>query len=95
MLQHEHCQYHHIAQYSNIVQLQITRFVVLRSDCKKNKCFQKIGRARPHPKSASANICKMNTSREEQRMYKYITFGQLQIKILMRHNLLNSVQCNP
>ena len=27
---------------------------------------------------------------EQERIYKYITFGQLKIKILMRHNLLSS-----
>ena len=40
------------------------------------------------------NFGKMNTNREKERMYKYITFDQLQIKILMRHNLLNLVQFN-
>ena len=40
------------------------------------------------------NLCKTNTSWEKERMHQHITFDQLQIKILMRHNLLNSGQCN-
>ena len=32
--------------------------------------------------------------KEKERMYKHFTFDQLEIKVLMRHNVLNSVQCN-